>query len=96
MAYNYAYIDSTTGKVKNSSIPAGALFTDVDFDVASDTTVFTSTTDITTTNKVDVFHSGVMMREGASNDYTRNATTDQITFNFTVKSGAWVRIRIYL
>lgn len=96
MATNYALIDPATGKIKNSGVPSGAIFSDQDYDVGGDTTVFTTTGDITASNKVDVFHNGIMMREGGGHDYTRDAGTDQITFNFTVKNGAWVRIRIYL
>lgn len=96
MALNYALIDTVSGKLKNSGVAPGTPFSDQDYDVASDMTTFTATGDITASNKVDVFHNGLLMREGASNDFTRNAATDQITFNFTVKTGAWVRIRIYL
>ena len=96
MALNYALIETANGKIKNSGVAAGATFSDQDYDVVGDQTVFTTTGDITASNKVDVFHNGILMREGGSNDYSRNAGSDQITFTFTVKAGAWVRIRIYL
>lgn len=71
-------------------------FNDDDFDVsAGGQTEFTSTSDITTTNDVDVYVNGRLQREGVSNDYTRDAALDKITFNYTVPENAWVRLRVY-
>lgn len=97
MALNIAIIDTASGKVKNSGFAfTSGGFADQDFDVGvGGQTTFTATATITSTKQIDVWSNGVLMREGASNDYTRNTGTNQIVFNFTVPQNSWVRIRIY-
>jgi hypothetical protein len=97
MAINIATIDTASGKVKNSGFAfTSGGFADQEFDVGiGGQTTFTATATITSTKQIDVFYNGVLMREGAGNDYTRNTGTNQIIFNFTTKQGSWVRIRIY-
>jgi len=73
------------------------IFSEDDFDVgAGGQTDFTSSYDITSTNKVDVYLNGRLEREGASNDYTRDAALNKIIFNFTIPENAWVRVRVYI
>lgn len=50
---------------------------------------------ITSTQKIDVYVNGRMMREGGSYDFLRNVGTSKIIFNYTVPADAWIRVRVY-
>ena len=74
----------------------GASHVDQDYDVSSGgQTAFVTTNSFLAGTLIDVFRNGMLMREGSSQDYQRNAGTSTITFNYTVDNNAWVRIRIW-
>lgn len=101
MAQKIVVYDTSTREMVATTTTIDAIgggFTDVDFDVsAGGQTVFSvaGTADITASNKVDVFVNGRLSREGASYDFTRNASNDTITTSYTVPQDTWVRVRVY-
>lgn len=95
--YVYGFDTSTLSPVI-SSVTIGALGvkTTEDFDVTltNGQTVFQLATDITSANNLDVYVNGRLARYGASYDYQRDDTTNQITFTYTVIKDSWVRVII--
>ena len=96
MAQNYALIDTATGQLKNSGVTfATALAADQLFTSTGQTT-FTVTAIFTSVQMVDVYAGGILTAESVSLDWTRNTSTNQITFNYTVPSGTQVRVRVWV
>ncbi len=92
--YKYLLVDENTGKKKKA--PASP-WEDEDFDVSSPSgqTVFAVTEDFSATQKLDIYVNGILQREGISYDYVRNATLNEITFNYTVPQNSWVLARVH-
>jgi hypothetical protein len=91
--------DSSTKRLKRSGVSIGSLpsFSDNDFDVSVSGTVdFTVTSGtITESNVIDVSRNGVLCREGASFDYTRNTSLNKIVFTQAPAINSWIRVRVY-
>ena len=90
-------LDEITGKKKRgpllSSISGG--YVDEDFDIIAPTSFVPLNVDIEIGTKIDVFLNGILLREGSSNSWERNADDNEIVFNTTVPENAWVRVRIF-
>lgn len=98
MAYEVLGVDTLTGKYKRTGISTSGLgggFTDEDFDTGAGFTNLTLATNIEVGTKLDVWVDGRMMREGATEDFIRDAALDKITFSITIPENAWVKVRIY-
>lgn len=97
MATRYLVINDVTGtRAAGGPVGSSGGFSDQDYDVGGGgRTTFTTAASFTSGSVIDVFRNGVLVREGALNEYTRNAGTSQIIFNYTVGQNGWVRIRIY-
>jgi|GEM_PF-5412599 len=96
MALRYLLVEDTTG-VKSRGAAAGgsSIFTDTDFTVgAGGQTAFVASTFLVG-SKIDVYRNGVLVREGSTNDWQRNAGTSTITFNYSVLQNAWVKVRVW-
>lgn len=97
MALHYLLVEDTTGKAsRGNAVPTGgsAAFTDYDFTVgAGGQTVFSGLT-FSSGQAMDVLRNGSLVREGATNDWTRTGTT-AVTFNYTVLANAWVKVRVW-
>ena len=76
--------------VTGGSIPFGTQ----SFDATNGQTDFTLGT-INATQTLDVWVSGRQMREGGSNDFTRDTGTMKIIFNNALSGGEWVQVRTY-
>ena len=86
--------DTTTGNtVADSSGASGTSYTDYEF-ISTGQTTFTIGS-ITALSKIDSYVNGVKMREGASYDWTRNAPSSQVIFNYTIPAPAYVAVRIW-
>lgn len=68
---------------------------DEDFSVVTPVTFVTPVATVNATGKIDVWVNGLMQREGATHDFTRNTSLNRIVFNYTVPQNAWVRVRIF-
>lgn len=90
MAFYFLAVNGTTGATKRLSAP----FTDT-FATATASQVNFSVTGLTATGKVDVYVNGVLMEEGATEDYQRNVASNRIEFNVGQTVNARVRIRVW-
>jgi len=73
----------------------GSSYLETSISASDGQTVFTSSHDITADNKVQVLIGGLDLEEGSSSDWTRNATNNTITTNYSIPLGTKVRIRVY-
>lgn len=97
MAYNYAVIDSNTGAMKRGGAATGIgpLFVDQSYVVTGTQQNFAITQPFVTLTLIDVFYNGILMEEGAGNDYQRNVALNRIEFNYTIPDAHKMRIRVY-
>lgn len=101
MPQNLMVFDDTTGKVRRSSIATTDLpfFQDVTYVVTgpnvTEFPVGPAGMDITPLSKIDVFRNGQELVEGATNDYTRDPSSDKIITNYIIPQKSKVHIRVY-
>lgn len=97
MATKYLVVDDTTGKTSlaTGSSGSGSSFVVENFDVAIAGTTFSLSSDIANDTNVEVWKNGQLVREGASYDYIRSASLNQIIFNSAVGVGSWVSVKVW-
>ena len=91
MARTNLEYDTVTGGYIATDTP----YVDESFTATADQTTFALATDINTSQNIDVWVNGMRMFEGAGDDWTRNAGTDEIIFNDGLPAGARVDVRIW-
>jgi hypothetical protein len=94
MATKYVVVNDVTGK-KSLATLGSSLFVIEDFDVVIEGTTFTTTQDFGSTSIIEVWKNGQKVREGSSNDFTRDHLNNQVIFNSPVPTGTWVQIKIW-
>jgi hypothetical protein len=97
MATLWVQFDTSTGKLKATSVSAGGLVPkDQNFDVgAGGQANFVVTRVFDANSTIDVSVNGKLLREGSSYDYVRNVGLNRIEATFTVPQNAWVKIRVW-
>jgi len=95
MALFLVQFDDATGKTKKGPQGAPVSLVDESFDTVASQSSFSVVEDFSATQVLDVYVDGTLQREGASNDYTRDAVANTIGFATAVQSGSWVLVRVW-
>lgn len=84
-------IDSKLGNLSGGGVIAVETF-----DIGpGGVSIITLSTDINSTQALDVFLNGIKQREGGGNAYARNQTTNQITFSEIIPAYTWVEVKVF-
>lgn len=95
MANRLVLFDDITLRKKLGGVPLTQPL-DEQFDIGVGGVVeLTSANAFTAQTKIDVFHNGQLIREGAPHSWTRDVATQKILFNYTIPQNAWVMFRLW-